>query len=189
MLPLCSLATFCRANQPYWLLTNDVLPGPHPSWRFLAETAGLIAQLCPDFWLSSTSRCAPVFKRMCLRALPFLPLVACSIGQVRSDWSWIWIESDRQFINEHCRKRTRCLLLIASSSLCARRLSRLQARRSGPYPNGDSPGTTQQFLGTCGGPGVVRSMESRAAFVHDPTHQVVLYDTPTHAPWMNHVDI
>jgi DDE superfamily endonuclease len=32
-------------------------------------------------------------------------------------------------------------------------------------------------------------MESRAAFLHDPTHQVVLYYTPKHASWMNQVEI
>jgi hypothetical protein len=32
-------------------------------------------------------------------------------------------------------------------------------------------------------------MESRAAFLHDPTHQVVVYSTPKHASWMNQVEI
>jgi hypothetical protein len=32
-------------------------------------------------------------------------------------------------------------------------------------------------------------MESRAAFLHDPTHQVVSYFTPKHASWMNQVEI
>jgi len=37
--------------------------------------------------------------------------------------------------------------------------------------------------------GIVQSMESRAAFLHEQTHQVVFYYTPKHASWMNQVEI
>ena len=50
-------------------------------------------------------------------------------------------------------------------------------------------GIDQETLGVKGQSGVLRSMESRATFLHDSTHQVVFYYTPKHASWMNQVEI
>lgn len=79
------------------------------------------------------------------------------------------------------RKATRWHLMVDNLNIHqSESLVRWVAEREGIAP---------ETLGVKDKRGILQSMASRAAFLHDPAHQVVFYYTPKHASWMNQVEI
>jgi hypothetical protein len=50
-------------------------------------------------------------------------------------------------------------------------------------------GTSEAEMGKKGKKGILKNMETRAAFLSDPTHKVYFVYTPKHCSWLNQIEI
>jgi hypothetical protein len=146
------LRPFRRTDEASLLRTVDSLGGClHGSDR--GETACPIARPCPDFWQPSTRTrwkpCAPVFKRMGLRALPFLPPSGL-FDRTGVRWLVIDVDGTRQTARQRALPQTDVLPAPHRrfEAVCA---PGYQGRKRGEVVRTRTvilQAHTQQFLGT-----------------------------------------
>ena len=104
-------------------------------------------------------------------------LVACTASKTRNEKDFV----------EHIKRRVDSDLLTNKWDFVSDNLNTHVSASLVCYVAGESD--IADDLGVKGKFGILKSKDSRAAFLSDPTHRIVFHYTPKHASWMNQIEI